>query len=202
MANDDRLTVPDGKKRAPTRWRNTIQFRLLIGLGTAALAVIVANSILIQFVAQRTLYDRNIEDVLVRGESLVYALETEIALADSLTRSIAHATEALPHDTEALEGVIANILKPRGQSDLVAGGGIWPEPFALDPSRERAGLLWVRGSKGQMQFVDSFNTSDEGYHNESWYLPIRYRQTDRCLWSAAYIDPVTAAPMVTCSVAM
>lgn len=202
MANDDRLTGPDGTKRAPTRWRDTIQFRLLIGLGAAALAVAVANSVLIQFVTQRIMYDRNIEDVLGRGESLAYAMETEIAFADSLAEAIAHATEVLPTDPKMLEDVVSNILKPEGQEELIAGGGIWPEPYSLDPGSERKGLFWVRDQSGELRFADSFNTSVEGYHNEPWYQPVRYRKDDHCLWSASYVDPQSRAPMVTCSVPM
>lgn len=202
MAKEDHLTTPSAEKRAPTRWRDTIQFRLLIGLGAAALAVVVANSVLIQFVAQRIMYDHNIGDVLDRGESLVYAVESEIAFADSLAESIAHATEALPNELDLLEDVITNILKPGGHEDLIAGGGIWPEPFVFDPAKERAGMFWVRDEYGALQFVDAFNTSDRGYHNEPWYVPTMYRTDDRCLWSASYIDRHTMAPMVTCSVAM
>lgn len=199
--NDDqtRLEAPN---RAPTRWRNTIQFRLLVGLGCAALAVVVASSVLIQGVAQRIMLSHNIEDVLERGESLIYALETEVAFADSLAESIARATEALPNDQVLLKSVISNILTPRGREHLVAGGGIWPEPYAFDSTKERSAFFWIREETGGLRFIDAYNTSLPDYHNDTWYVPTAYQADDRCLWSASYVDSFTLDPMVACSVPM
>jgi len=202
LSKDNGLTDMDTGERAPIRWRDTIQFRLLIGLGIAALAVIASNSILIQFVAQRIMYGHNITNVLERGEALVYAVETEIAFADALAESIAHATEMLSDETGIIEDVITNILKPDGYDKLIAGGGIWPEPFALDTTKERLGMFWARDQSGELKFINAYNTSEEGYHNEPWYFPTRHRTSDRCLWSASYIDPFSLVPMVTCSVGM
>ncbi len=202
MDKDDDQSSSGVTSRAPIRWRNTIQFRLVVGLGCAALAVVIANSVLIQFVAQRIMLVHNIEDVFERGESLIYALEAEVSFAESRAEAIARATEAMPTDDALLKSVISNILTPTDKESPIAGGGIWPEPYAFDPVEERSAFFWVREESGDLRFIDTYNTSIPGYHDQMWYFPASHKADGRCFWSASYVDAYSLAPMATCSVPM
>ena len=89
------------------------------------------------------------------------------------------------------------------QQSLIAGGGIWPEPFTFDPNLERNSFFWGRDETGQLQYFDDYNDPlGAGYHNEEWYVPARYVAEGACFWSQSYMDPYSFQPMVTCTVPM
>ena len=86
-------------------------------------------------------------------------------------------------------------------NEAIVGGGIWPEPFVLDPSKERASFFWAKNNVGGLDLLDDFNDpKGNGYHNESWYKSGRTLKAGECSWSSAYLDIASNRTMVTCTV--
>jgi signal transduction histidine kinase/CheY-like chemotaxis protein len=99
-----------------------------------------------------------------------------------------------------LKRLIPALLADRQVGHLVAGGGIWPEPYAFDTTSERHSFFWGREPDGRLVFYDDYNDPDgPGYHAEAWYVPAKYLP-QAVYWSRSYVDPYSKEPMVTCTV--
>ena len=95
------------------------------------------------------------------------------------------------------------MLDMKEYQEIIAGGGVWPEPLQFTPGVVRRSFFWGRDNVGKLQYFDQYNDIEgTGYHDEEWYVPGRYSKQGECLWSKSYMDPYTLAPMVTCTVAM
>jgi hypothetical protein len=82
----------------------------------------------------------------------------------------------------------------------IAGGGVWPEPYQFDPTQERASFFWGRDASGTFRFYDDYNLSEQGYHQEAWYVIADHTPPEACAWSDSYTDPFSREPMITCTV--
>jgi signal transduction histidine kinase len=84
---------------------------------------------------------------------------------------------------------------------LIAGGGVWPEPYSFDDAVERHSFFWGKDERGELRFFDDYNRPDSpGYHNEAWYVPATFQYEGSLSWSGSYADPYSLEPMVTVSV--
>ncbi|MCP4137342.1 MAG: SpoIIE family protein phosphatase [bacterium] len=118
----------------------------------------------------------------------------------SLTRNLGAIAEKLPKDETFFHKVLPNVLD--FNNDLaVAGGGVWPEPFQFHKNVERRSFFWGREKDGTFKYYDDYNKPGPGYHNEEWYVTVRYLKPGRPSWSISYVDPYSYQPMVTCTVA-
>jgi hypothetical protein len=99
--------------------------------------------------------------------------------------------------------LLKKLINLQGYENFIAGGGIWPEPYAFDPTKKRSSYFFGRNKNGQLDFYDDYNNPDgEGYHHEEWYIPTTYLEEGQAYWSKSYIDPYSFQPMVTVSVPM
>ncbi|RED49056.1 ATP-binding protein [Aestuariispira insulae] len=187
----------------PVQWYESLQFRLSIGLlvilGILILAFMTVNQTLLRSV----LIENNFDLVEQAGTGLVTELGQQVEATEALTRSIASLVERLPFDEKLYKQVVPHLMKTGGNEEIIAGGGVWPEPYQFDPSRERRSFFWARKFDNQLKYYDDYNAPEGlGYHREEWYVPAKYVGRDRCFWSKSYMDPYSLEPMVTCSVPM
>lgn len=132
------------------------------------------------------------------GSAFILHLYTQLREMETLARSIALTVEQLPPQDALIHQVIPTVLNYQGDR-LIAGGGIWFEPYQFHPDKERCSFFWARNSAGNLAFFDSYNQSDTGYHHEAWYVVGHYAKLGQSLWSKSYMDPYSRELMITCT---
>ena len=184
-------------------WQSSLSFRIpLIFLGLLVVLV-AAMTIVLKRVGDPMIEQQALRSLRQSGNIVVTELETRTALARALTTSLAKLGESLGQDEAEHLRLLPALLDHAGAESFIAGGGIWPEPFAFDPDRERRSFFWGRDAAGQLKFYDGYNSAEgPGYHNEEWYVPASHLDAGDAFWSRSYMDPYSHQPMVTCSVPM
>ncbi len=183
--------------------KNTIFFKFSLGLSMLFLVMITATYMVVDLVAKDYLVNKNKELIDEIGSSIVSDISQHINIAETLTRDLAAVGKTLPKDPQLFHKVIPQMLEMKEHKDLIAGGGVWPEPEKFTSGIHRRSFFWGRDKLGKLQYFDQYNDIEStGYHSQDWYVPGRYNKQGECLWSKSYMDPYTLAPMVTCTVAM
>ncbi len=101
------------------------------------------------------------------GDNLVTELEKLSSETRALGQALANLGEELPKDIELHKGTVPKLMNLEGRESTIAGGGIWPEPFAFDPEVKRRSFFWGRDASGELIYYDDYNDPDGlGYHNE------------------------------------
>lgn len=81
-----------------------------------------------------------------------------------------------------------------------AGGGIWFEPFAFDPARERYCFYAFSDTAGARVVDPSFRSPSYDYHNQSWYTKIKEASAGKrnlAVWTAPYLDNAGTFSLMT-----
>jgi len=189
--------------RSAVRFRHKILVKFSLGLVIILIAMITATYTVVDFIAKDYLINKNKELINETGAHIVSEVSRQISIAETLTRTLAATAQSLPKDPSIMLSVIPQILNIQGGQDIIAGGGIWPEPQQFTPGVERRSFFWGRDVRDELQYFDQYNQpGGTGYHQEEWYVPARYSEPGTCIWSKSYMDPFTLEPMVTCTVAM
>ena len=70
------------------------------------------------------------------------------------------------------------------------GGGIWFEPYIVDPAQKRTCFYAFRNKKGELVLDESFASEKYDYHNQNWYNEIKSQLTkdDNTAWSLPYYE--------------
>lgn len=181
------------------------KLRLLISISFLVLSIIILSSIVIivNRVGKPLLIEENNHLLEQYGDKIVALLGQEILMTESLTATVAHLGESLEYDASTYKRTLPHLLNLEGYSDLIAGGGIWPEPYAFSSTVERRSFFWGRDSNNVLVYYDDYNDpAGKGYHHEEWYVPSKYITTGLRFWSKSYMDPYSFQPMVTCTVPM
>lgn len=192
-----------GIMSAQRRWWQGLQFRINLLFISVLLGILVVLTAVLAVFARDVLLERDRQLVNQTGEFIVAELEHELEHAVGLARSIAGISGKGGYSAKQLNQHLNRLLSGSPFPELIAGGGIWPEPYKLDTSKERASLFWGRNQQGDLIFFDDYNNPNEpSYQRAEWYQPARYYQGNHCYWSRSYADPYTRTAMVTCSVAI
>ncbi len=187
----------------PVHWFESLHIRLSLGLLIIVGILIIAVYAVNQTLLRNVLIENKFDLVEQAGNSLVTELGQQIEATESLTRSIASVGRDLPPDESLYKIVIPHMMENESVSPIVAGGGVWPEPYKFDKNIARRSFFWARKDTSELLYYDDYNaTEGHGYHNEEWYVPAKYIGQDKCFWSKSYMDPFSFEPMVTCSVPM
>ncbi|MGH8506838.1 MAG: EAL domain-containing protein [Stenotrophobium sp.] len=195
------MTRTQSVATTPLPWHGSLLFRLgLLFVLLAALAAIAA------YLTNRNL----IQDGLTQGTQRYRSESGQrlavqydgVALRVQNTASIlVQLAVNLPDSLGNLRQVVPQLVDHLGaDSGLIANVGIWPEPNTLDPSRQRASLLWVRDASSTLQLREDYNDARTvPYNHEKWYTPARYQQADRCYWTPVYQEPLSRQNVITCT---
>lgn len=139
------------------------------------------------------LIEQTINLIVMKGQ-------LDLSKIEGVTDSLAHLAESLPKKEELYISVLPSVID-HNEDPMIAGGGIWPEPEAFSPGVAKRSFFWWREPSGKLSYNEDYNLpSTADYHLESWYISARESNTDKCIWSNVYIDPVTKVSMTTCSV--
>jgi len=153
-------------------------------------------------IAQPLLMKNQQERVESLGDQIVAQLRNSIVRTETIADSIANVYAGMSEkNAGVLKKLIPNLIDLPGTAKVIAGGGVWPEPFMFDENCERRSFFWGRDSDNKLHYFDDYNdASGSGYHHEEWYVSARYAKSQKGLWSESYVDPYSLQPMITCSV--
>jgi diguanylate cyclase (GGDEF)-like protein len=172
-------------------------------VGLSLLAILAAVIVVFATLGRGLLEQQAYREMLLSGENIVASLGNRTALAQSLANALANLGEAMPSDPQLTRRLASQVLDYEGNEDLIAGGGLWPAPFAFDPATERRSFFWGRAADGTLRYYDDYNQPEgPGYHHEEWYVPATHLQEGQAFWSRSYTDPYSYQPMVTVTVPM
>ena len=135
-------------------------------------------------------------------DRIVLVINEHLERAGTTAQALASAAKLLPaassEQSRIIKPIIKSIMDTPGSEYLIAGGGIWPEPFHFNIEKERDSYFWGRDKNNQLIFYDDYNLVDgPGYHHQEWYVPARYKEQGEVYWSKSYTDPYSMQPMVT-----
>ncbi len=187
--------------RLVRRWRQSLSFRLTFA-HLLVFGVLIIASVTMIYTVQRSLLVRQGEDYAEQlGLRVVSDLNGVILQAQNQTRVLAELAQVVEPEPAGYQKLFSQIIVPPDMRDVVAGGGIWPEPYAFDPAVERRSFFWGMEPDGSLKYYDDYNDPNgPGYHMEHWYIPGRYYPPSAAIWSRSYTDPYSLQPMVTCTV--
>lgn len=186
----------------PIRWFNRLEFRVVVSF--AALFVLVVASLFVigRTVGESLVRNQAHQTVASAGGDVLAELERRATKAHTIAHNMARAAE-LVFDHESAPLLLREMMNPPGAKNVIAGGGVWPEPFKFADDCERCSVFWGRNAEGRLEFYNDYNLPEgAGYHREEWYVPARYLPEGRDYWSKPYIDPHSRQPMVTVSTPM
>lgn len=182
-------------------WFHGLQFRLLFNALVFFIVSIIIFLLIITAFVKEKVTDSEMRLLSQVGMSLVGDINQINASTEVLAKAIANVVEGLPKTEDAINRVLPSLIDQHGLKEVVAGGGVWPEPFNFDLQQERRSFFWARNQSGELEPVDDYNNPEgRGYFQEEWYVPVKLRPKNTCYWSKSYYDPYTFEPMVTCSV--
>lgn len=182
------------------RWFKSFSFYALVALGLIPLWDMVGITIIMQTIGRRLVVEQTARLMEETGNNAITRIQRRSHQIEALARDLASIGETLPKDRGLFMTVVPRVLNFQGDPG-VAGGGIWPEPYAFHPAAARHSFFYGRGPGGQLEYYDNYNHG-RGYHNDEWYPVVKYSAPHKCFWSRSYTDPYSLQPMVTCSVAI
>ena len=190
-------------ERGEIPFRKSLQFKVFVGVLASLAAMLAAVLVVFYFRGYELLQARERTLTAMAAQRLAGDVGQQLALAEGVAASLANLGELLPRDAGLWRELVPHLIDIEPHPDLIAGGGLWPEPGEFDAKVERRSFFWGRDAAGKLEFYDDYNAPEgPGYHQEEWYVPARHQRDGRCYWSRSYQDPYTFEPMVTCTVPM
>ncbi len=185
------------------KWFNRLHIRILaIFVVLFALIMLMILSI-VKILGANLIEQQSYLKLENAGHLVISKLENRTVEAASLAAAMAKIAAELPTNNRSFEKLIQQVIDHQGSAHLIAGGGVWPEPYKFNSRKERDSFFWGREPSGKLKFYDDYNNPNgTGYQNEEWYVPVKYLRPEQVYWSKSYTDPHSMQPMVTVSVPM
>ncbi|MFV7770339.1 PAS domain-containing protein [Shewanella marisflavi] len=186
-----------------TQWKNSLTFKFTIIQFVVAALIIISSIWLIFSTEKKHHMDTQLSLSQNYGLAVIEQLQQVTSKIETLANSIAIVGETYRGQDEIIRQLVPSLLDIGQRHQLIAGGGIWPEPGMFGKEQARNSFFWARNEHNEFQFLDSYNNDeDPGYHQAFWYLPAKYFQDEHIHWSKSYVDPYTQEVMLTASVPM
>ncbi len=168
------------------------------------LITIIVFSIIAYFTIKKVAYpillSKEYENIRNIGNSIVLELRNKIKNAETLSLTEANIYKLLEKKKSVFIKIIPNFLNLSGYENIIAGGGIWPEPYTFSKKDFYRSFFWGRDKNGILKYYNDYNNpSGKGYFHEEWYVPVKFLDKSKVYWSRSYIDPYSKQPMVTCT---
>ncbi len=184
------------------QFRNSLQKIISVSFFSLSVIVFLVVCYTLIVVARPLLVESQQERVELMGNKIVASLSNSIVATETIALAIAKVYTSMTDKSAAtIRQIIPGLLDLPGTSNIIAGGGVWPEPFHFSKNHRLRSFFWGRKDDNLLYYFDDYNDpSGAGYHNEKWYVPARYAKTPKGSWSESYVDPYSLQPMVTCTV--
>ncbi len=181
----------------------SITTRMLIILALAFLLIIMMVYWVIETQGKPRISAMTSETVVETGNEVINSIMASINQVDGMAKATSAISGGLPKDKAIYQQTIGNLMQ---QTDSrIVGGGVWFDPNMYQEGQERQSFVWSRDHSGIMQPVERYNNESQTpnpYYRDWWYIPAMYARHDHCVWSRAYVDPVSNYPMMTCAKAL
>ncbi|MCE9678631.1 PAS domain-containing protein [Shewanella sp. AS1] len=186
-----------------TQWKKSLIFKFTIVQFIVA-TLIITSSIWLLFATEKKHHmDTQLSLSQTYAQSVIEQLQNVVTKIDTLANTISIVGETYKGQVGVIEKLVPPMLVVEDTNNLIAGGGIWPEPSAFFDNQQLGSLFWARDPNGEYRTVEGYNNNDgPGYHEKNWYKPVKYFQNAYTHWSESYVDPYTKELMVTASVPM
>ena len=181
----------------------SISTRILIILTLAFLLIILLVYWVIETQAKPRILEMTSETVIETGNEAINSIMANINHVDGLAKATSTMAGGLPKQDILYKETFGNLMQQMDQR--IVGGGVWFDPNMYAEGRERQSFVWARDSSGNMQPLARYNQARQTpnpYYRDWWYIPAMYARHDHCVWSRAYVDPVSNQPMMTCAKAL
>ncbi len=177
--------------------------KLLILLSIGVLVTLIPFVLIMTSIVKPKIQSQSLLDVKYSSEKLKLEIEHTVHDTERLVKSLAALGEQWNQDFDQDKADLHNFLNVVLEDDVIAGGGIWPEPFVYDKDKVLRAFFWTRDKQKNFVFVDDYNKQGRGnYQDEAWYKPLKEQGEAKVVWSEPYIDPHTKVLMITASVGM
>ncbi|MBO1517974.1 ATP-binding protein [Psychrobacter halodurans] len=181
----------------------SISTRILVILALAFLLIILLVYWVIQTQAKPRILAMTSEIVVETGNEAINSIMASINHVDGLAKATSTMVGGLPKQDDIYKQTFGNLMQ---QTDArIVGGGVWFDPNMYVQGRERQSFVWARDTSGVMQPLTRYNQARQTptpYYRDWWYIPAMYARHDHCVWSRAYVDPVSNQRVMTCAKAL
>lgn len=181
----------------------SITTRMLVILTLAFLLIILLVNWVIETQGKPRILAMTSEAVEETGNDAINSIMANINHVDGMAKATSAISGGLPKNNKIYRETIGNLMN---QADpKIVGGGVWFDPNMYQEGRERQSFVWTRDESGVMQPTNNYNskaTTPNPYYRDWWYIPAMYARHDHCVWSRAYVDPISNYPMMTCARAL
>ncbi|WP_131668984.1 sensor histidine kinase [Psychrobacter pygoscelis] len=178
----------------------SITTRMLVILTLAFLLIILMVNWVIETQGKPRIVAMTSEAIEETGNEVINSIMANINHVDGLAKATSAISGGLPKDKDIYYQTIGNLMS---QADAkIVGGGVWFDPNRYQEGQERQSFVWMRDGAGVMQPTESYNSAaitPNAYYRDWWYIPAMYARHDHCVWSRAYVDPISHYPMMTCA---
>ncbi|MBB3105836.1 signal transduction histidine kinase [Psychrobacter luti] len=181
----------------------SISTRILIILTLAFVLIILLVYWVIETQAKPRILEMTSETVVETGNEAINSIMASINHVDGLAKATSTMAGGLPKQDALYKETFGNLMQQTDQR--IVGGGVWFDPNMYAQGRERQSFVWARDESGSMQPLERYNQARQTpnpYYRDWWYIPAMYARHDHCVWSRAYVDPVSNQPMMTCAKAL
>ncbi|QYJ92290.1 PAS domain-containing protein [Shewanella spartinae] len=186
-----------------TQWKNSLTFKFTIVQFVVAVLIIASSIWLIFSTEKKHHMDTQLSLSQNYGLAVIEQLQQVTSKIETLANTIGIVGETYRGQDEVVKELIPSLLDIGERHQLIAGGGIWPEPGMFGKQKTRNSFFWARDKHDEFQYLDNYNSAEgPGYHQAFWYLPAKYFQDGHTHWSKSYVDPYTKEVMITASVPM
>lgn len=192
-----RGAIPAPKPRS--RWFRSLALEGLLALALVFGLLLLGTFLVMNTYGRRLVAEESRRKIEEAGNKSVEELQRRSREISALVKTLATTAEALPHEVATFTSTLPKLIDFNGDS-AIAGGGYWPEPGWFEPGVERRSFFWGRDASSQLKSFDDYNAPlGPGYHNEEWYVPVRFLPPGSVFWSRSYQDPYSYQPMTTCT---
>lgn len=146
------------------------------------------------------LLDSSSQLIEQQGNSVVNSLFATIQNVQGMSKAALIGIEKGPRTESFISNFYQAIVS--GTDQTIVSGGVWYEPDAFNKGTDRKSFFWIRDSDHRMQADDEYNDPAkvrDPYYVDWRYIPAKFASHDSCVWSKAYVDPVSNVPMLTCA---
>ncbi|GAA0319384.1 sensor histidine kinase [Psychrobacter aestuarii] len=181
----------------------SITTRMLVILAVAFLLMVMMVYWVIDTQAKPRISEMTSETVVETGNEVINSIMVSINHVDGMAKATSAVAGGLPKTAESYQNTVGNLMQQTDQR--IVGGGVWFDPNMYQDGVERQSFVWSRDANGKMQPTERYNSNTatpNAYYRDWWYIPAMYASHDHCVWSRAYIDPVSNNPMMTCAKAL
>lgn len=181
----------------------TLTVRLLAILMALFLVIAAIVYAVIELQGKPKISSISADTMIETGNEAVNAIMANINHVDGMATAASSMAGALPKQSQLYEDSLAALMQASNKQ--IVGGGVWFDPNMYQHGVERQSFVWIRDHDGHMQQTSHYNDpqrSPNPYYRDWWYMPAMYASHNHCVWSRAYIDPVSHYPMMTCAKAI